>query len=251
MANSSNDNLGDGQLARTLLSKSGGSGRNLFERTVERLGSAIKHGAVQPGDRLPSERELAEMMGISRSTVRSAIQILVDGGFLVSKRGRGGGTFVADAPPSWSSRADENEPFDERSVQVFLEKRRVIECGLAEIAAEKRSEDDLTALRAMVGEMAELTDDFEAFRARDAQFHLKVAQISDNPELVRLSGEVQDMLASLLSYLPPSSEALLHSNQQHAELVSAVAKQDTVAARRTMNEHIGATKHFMKGLLPG
>lgn len=239
------------ELARTLLSKGGSTGRNLFERTVESLGSAIKHGVVRPGDKLPSERELAEMMGISRSTVRSAIHILVEGGFLVSRRGRGGGTFVADMPPQWSTSDDPENTFDERSVHLFVEKRRVIECGLAEIAAERRSNEDLTMLRAMVGEMAELTEDFEAFRAKDAQFHLKIAQVSENPDLIRLSGELQDTLSSLLGLLPPSSEALLHSNQQHAELVSAIAKEDNSAARRTMNEHVGGTKHFMKGLLPG
>jgi GntR family transcriptional repressor for pyruvate dehydrogenase complex len=70
-----------------------------FEGTVERLGTAIKLGLLAPGDQLPPERELAARLSISRSTLRMALQALVEGGYLVAIRGRSGGTFVADEPP--------------------------------------------------------------------------------------------------------------------------------------------------------
>src|ERR687895_214281 len=70
-----------------------------FEETVERLGTAIRLGILPAGTRLPSERDLAEQLGISRSTLRLAITTLVESGHLVSVRGRAGGTFVADRPP--------------------------------------------------------------------------------------------------------------------------------------------------------
>ncbi len=67
-----------------------------FEETVERLGTAIKVGLLAPGSKLPPERELAEQLDISRSTLRQALTTLVQSGHLVAARGRGGGTFVAD-----------------------------------------------------------------------------------------------------------------------------------------------------------
>src|SRR5881398_2242082 len=70
-----------------------------FEETVERLGTAIRLGILGPGLRLPPERELAEQLGISRSTLRQAITTLVQSGHLQSVRGRGGGTFVVAEPP--------------------------------------------------------------------------------------------------------------------------------------------------------
>src|SRR5215210_3125290 len=70
-----------------------------FEGTVERLGTAIRLGLLAPGMRLPPERELADELGISRSTLRQAITTLVQSGHLVSLRGRSGGTFVAAEPP--------------------------------------------------------------------------------------------------------------------------------------------------------
>jgi DNA-binding transcriptional regulator YhcF (GntR family) len=74
----------------------------MFEETVERLGHSIKLGLIKPGQQLPPERELAELIGVSRVTVRSALQVLVQGGFLIAKRGRNGGTFVVDHPPVWN-----------------------------------------------------------------------------------------------------------------------------------------------------
>src|SRR3954463_7104763 len=70
-----------------------------FEETVERLGTAIRLGLLSAGSQLPSERELATELGISRSTLRQALTALVQSGHLVSQRGRGGGTFVAEEPP--------------------------------------------------------------------------------------------------------------------------------------------------------
>src|ERR671926_1715826 len=70
-----------------------------FEETVERLGTAIRLGILAPGSRLPAERELAEQLAISRSTLRQAITALVESGHLTSVRGRSGGTFVVPEPP--------------------------------------------------------------------------------------------------------------------------------------------------------
>src|SRR5918999_5325739 len=70
-----------------------------FEETVERLGTAIRLGVLAPGTQLPPERELADQLAISRSTLRQALTTLVQSGHLVAVRGRSGGTFVAEAPP--------------------------------------------------------------------------------------------------------------------------------------------------------
>ena len=73
--------------AGTALLRGAAPATNVFEATVERLGNSIKLGLLKPGQQLPPERELATLVGVSRVTVRSAIQVLVQGGFLVSRRG--------------------------------------------------------------------------------------------------------------------------------------------------------------------
>src|SRR5881227_1267619 len=106
-----------------------------FEETVERLGTAIRVGLLPPGSRLPPERELAEQLGIARSTLRQALTTLVQSGHLISLRGRTGGTFVSAAPPlsdgSGELRADWREVLDHRVA---------VECGCALLAAERANE---------------------------------------------------------------------------------------------------------------
>src|SRR5215218_6696718 len=73
--------------------------QSTYEETVARLGTAIRLGVLAPGTRLPAERDLADQLGISRSTLRQALATLTETGHLTAVRGRAGGTFVASAPP--------------------------------------------------------------------------------------------------------------------------------------------------------
>jgi GntR family transcriptional regulator, transcriptional repressor for pyruvate dehydrogenase complex len=121
-----------------------------FEETVERLGTAIRIGLLHPGDRLPSERDLAEQLGISRSTLRQALTTLVQSGHLVSARGRSGGTFVAKRPPL--AEADGKTLGDE--ARAVLDHRVAIEMGATVLAVERAGEEDLGRLGELVGQMA-------------------------------------------------------------------------------------------------
>src|SRR5918996_5445273 len=89
-----------------------------FEETVERLGTAIRIGLLAPGAQLPPERDLAEQLGIARSTLRQALTALTQSGHLVAVRGRGGGWFVADPPPR-----PESEPVELATWREMLDHR--------------------------------------------------------------------------------------------------------------------------------
>src|SRR5215212_173934 len=128
-----------------------------FEETVERLGSAIRLGLLAPGDKLPPERELAQRLRISRSTLRQALTALVQSGHLVSSRGRTGGTFVAERPPLAESAG---EPLDQGAWAV-LDYRVAIESGAAVLAAERGEEAQFDRLGELVTKMAGELDDFE------------------------------------------------------------------------------------------
>ena len=104
-----------------------------FEETVERLGTAIRVGLLVPGSKLPPERQLADELRISRSTLRQALTTLVQSGHLTSVRGRAGGTFVAERPPL--SEADA-EPLG-RDAWATLDHRVAIEVGSVILAAER------------------------------------------------------------------------------------------------------------------
>jgi GntR family transcriptional regulator, transcriptional repressor for pyruvate dehydrogenase complex len=127
-----------------------------FEETVERLGTAIRLGLLPPGARLPPERELADQLGIARSTLRQALTALVQSGHLRALRGRSGGTFVAAAPPAavvptaellagWRDTCD---------------RRLAVELGVAVRAAERATEDALAPLDDLVVVMDAALGDF-------------------------------------------------------------------------------------------
>src|ERR671926_320774 len=125
-----------------------------FEETVERLGTAIRLGILAPGARLPSERELAEQLAISRSTLRQAITALVESGHLTSVRGRGGGTFVVPEPPLAEASAG---PLPDDCRQT-LDLRIAIETGVVALAAERADEEPLQIMRDAVARMDAATE---------------------------------------------------------------------------------------------
>src|SRR3954469_19880224 len=129
-----------------------------FEETVERLGTAIRLGILTSGARLPSERVLAEQLGISRSTLRQAITTLVQSGHLESVRGRGGGTFVVQEPPLAEGAPGDALPDDFRDT---LGLRLAPESGAALLAAERATHEDVARLRESVASMDAALEDFE------------------------------------------------------------------------------------------
>jgi len=128
-----------------------------FEETVERLGTAIRIGLLAPGSRLPPERQLADELRISRSTLRQALTTLVQSGHLRATRGRSGGTFVAERPPL--AEADD-EPLGEASWAV-LDHRVAIEIGAVILAAERAGREQFDRLSGLVDAMV-TPHDFEA-----------------------------------------------------------------------------------------
>jgi GntR family transcriptional regulator, transcriptional repressor for pyruvate dehydrogenase complex len=215
-----------------------------FEETVERLGTAIRIGLLHPGDRLPSERDLAEQLGISRSTLRQALTTLVQSGHLVSTRGRSGGTFVAERPPL--AEADGKTLGDE--ARAVLDHRVAVEMGATVLAVERAGEEDLDRLGELVGQMAEASR-FEEYRRADIRFHIDIAEAARSPRLVRAMTEVQGHMSDLIALIPHPEQVLTHSNAQHERLVKHLRGGKAAAALGLMREHIRGTEHILAGLI--
>jgi GntR family transcriptional repressor for pyruvate dehydrogenase complex len=218
-----------------------------FEETVERLGTAIRLGLLAPGTRLPAERDLADQLGISRSTLRHALTTLVQSGHLTSQRGRSGGTFVAEDPPLARVSSSKDIREDWRDVLDF---RVAIECGAAQLAAERcEGAEKLEPMRELVERMAG-ADDFEVYRRADIRFHIALAEAADSPRLVREMTEVQSAMSELISLIAHPDEVLTHSNAQHRRLVTCLEKGDERACVALLRDHIRGTEHILAGLMP-
>ena len=217
-----------------------------FEETVERLGTAIRLGLLEPGARLPPERDLADQLGIARSTLRQALTALTESGHLVAHRGRSGGTFVAKAPPMAESTRVELEGGHWRDV---LDYRMAVEIGAVVLAAERARPDELARLQDHVAAMRDVGD-FSLFRRADVHFHLGVAEAARSARLVAAMTEVQGQMSELIAHIAHPAPVLAQSNAQHAQLVRLLERRDAWAAARLVREHIEGTERVISGLLP-
>lgn len=217
---------------------------NAFEDTVERLLQMIRLGIVAPGEALPSERELAARFEVSRDTLREAIRSLADAGYLVSRRGRYGGTFVVDALPP----AAHSAPPTAAELDDALGLREILEVGAARAAAAREltaAERSLLFARLRESAAASLGD----HRRLDSRLHLTIGELSGLPSLVGLLAENRMRVNGYLDGIPFLTPNLEHSNRQHEAVVAAILTGDADAAGAAMGEHLRGTAALLRGFL--
>jgi DNA-binding FadR family transcriptional regulator len=223
---------------------------NTFEQTVERLANAVRMGVVATGERLPPERELADQLNVSRVTLREAIKALHQAGYVVSTRGRSGGTIVIYDPATRSA-SDPRRVARELGVAEVLDAlayRSVVEPGAAELAA-SRSLDRLSADRLRAAAVAATTAGGPSRRVEDSRFHILIAELSGSPSVAAAVADVQARLDELLLAIPVFPKNIAHSDRQHARIVRAIVRSDREAARAAMSEHVDGTAALLRGLL--
>jgi DNA-binding FadR family transcriptional regulator/RimJ/RimL family protein N-acetyltransferase len=224
-------------------------GGNAFEETVERLLQAIKLGLVQAGDRLPPERELAGQLRVSRMTLREALADLQRAGYVESRRGRRGGTFVRYVPADGAVPApDALERARGADLDDVLALRRVLEVGAVELAACRRlGPEEAARLVERRDECAAATGG--GYRQRDSRLHLALAELSGAPSLAAAVADVRMRLNDLLDAIPLLPGNIRHSEEQHAAVVAAVLAGDPDRARAEMAGHVDGTAALLRGFL--
>ncbi len=223
---------------------------NAFEETVERLLQAIRLGVVLPGAQLPAERELAATLAVSRVTLREAIRALQQAGYLQSRRGRYGGTFVSEQLPQ--PRPESLHTLANRVGEAGLDDvlllREVLEVGAAEVAARRTLPPSERAhLERRLHECARA--DLASYRRADSRLHLAIAEATGSPSVTAAVANQRMRLNELLDAIPLLERNLAHSNEQHAAVVAAVLRGDPVAARRCMAEHLQGSALLLRGFL--
>ena len=223
---------------------------NAFEQAVGRLAEAIKLGVIAPGDRLPAERDLAELMQVSRMTLREALAALREAGFVETRRGRAGGTYVCVEPqPRAATPSSDVLRRSGRLLEDALDFRRVVEPGAAELAA-SRPLDESERRRLLDALLAvERAPDDGRRRIADAQLHLAIAQVAGSDSLTAAVADAQIRLGELLASIPVLRRNIAHSDAQHRVIVTAIVAGDPVGARAAMVEHCDGTAALLRGLL--
>ena len=224
---------------------------NPLEDTIERVTGTIRARLLDPGDRLPAERDLAAQLGVSRSTLRVALQTLTDAGWLEVRRGRHGGSFVMRWPRMPHPRKLAEVLGRYRScLPGMLDYRRAVECAAAQFAAERAIASDIDELVIINESMYASRTNFEGYRRADARFHIAVARAAHSQRIMQAVTEVQASMTEVLDVIIyQSKESLPGATEHHRALIAAIRDQDTGRAYRVMLEHVRATEDIIYKLV--
>ena len=222
---------------------------NVFEECVERLLQSVTLGLVEPGEKLPAERDLAARLGVGRQTVREAIRELAAAGWLQSRRGRHGGTFVLDRAATSSTRCPPAPVETSRAeLDDVLVLRRVLEVGAASAAAAAEvPTSDCRALQVLLAECRRAEP--ARYRSADSRLHLAIAAMAGSPSLTAAVADVRTRVNLLLDAIPLLERNITHSNTQHAKVVRAVVRRHPAEAAAAMDEHLAGSAALLRGFL--
>jgi len=222
--------------------------RTAGERIAERFVTAIALGEFVPDQRLPAERDLAAMLEVSRTTVREAIQRLQASGYVTTRRGRGGGTFVR------TGRGPDSDEMIRRTLlpawkelSEILDCRRLIEQLIARTAAERREAGDIATIRDAVEAYAAAADR-DASRLADHALHQAIARATHNGRLVELSARIRREVSLGFDAEPYSPDVRHRALRQHPDLAEAVIAGDSGRAASFAARHFSLTEDMLSEL---
>jgi GntR family transcriptional repressor for pyruvate dehydrogenase complex len=203
----------------------------------------IADGSLSPGDRLPPERELAEMVGVSRSSLRQALKILENMGVLSQRVGSG-----TRLNPAASSILTEPLQFfillDGITVHELMEARLIVEPELAARAAARATEEDLVALKSAIRTMRRSVADAEKFVASDHEFHQAIFKAAGNRMCTLLFTVVHQSFEELIRFTSVLVQPE-HTLRMHRRILAAIAKKDPEGARLEMREHLEDVRELL------
>jgi DNA-binding FadR family transcriptional regulator len=218
--------------------------RTAGQRIAERLVTAIALGEFERGQRLPAERELAAALEVSRTTVREALQRLHAGGYVITRRGRDGGTFIQAAAVSGAG-ADEavKRTLDSRwgELTELLDYRRLIESLIARTAAERRDPGDVRAIEAAAERYTQAGGRADA-RIADHALHQAIARATHNERLVDLSARIRREVGLGFDAEPYTPQMRQRALRQHPTLAGAVVAGNAARAARLAASHFSLTE---------
>ena len=227
-------------------------GEGLAQQAVRRIAEGIALGLLRTGDRLPPEIELASWLGISPMTLREALAILGQTGYIERVRGKGGGTFIRSGPqpPSTATARQVLEKMTVEFVTDYTGLRRAISGEASALAAERAAPEAVDHFRGLVKSMQEVMR-FEPYRQLDAALHIGIACAAQSEHLAameaKLQVELSEMFAAMYTLLPRKADPVLlpPSNREHEALIDAIAAGDADAAREVALAHVTGTRDLI------
>lgn len=223
---------------------------SVADEVTDRLVTAVALGAFAPGEHLPAERELASMLGVSRSTVREAIGRLRDADLVETRRGRSGGAFVlASWTPASASAVRRTLGPALPDLELLFDLRARVEEMVARAAAERCTTTDAAALRAALTAFAAAAGEPADEHACDRRLHDAVLQVTANPHLVALSRDLLGRVGLGLPLEPYRPEVFTRALGEHADLVAAITAGEVERAGQVARAHFAMLAEALRETL--
>lgn len=219
--------------------------KKLHNKIVDIIGQMIESGNLSEGDRLPSERKLAETHSVSRNTIREAIKTLSEKKILISKLGSG--TYVAESAQE-ILQASINETIDEKRHRLMdiFELRSILEPRIAALAAKRIRQEELNSLADTLDKQEYGLIQGEDTRKHDEYFHRILAKASHNKILFHVYEKLQEVFGESRTDELQSSTRKKASVTIHKEIFNAVKQGDSVKAARCMDKHMKQIRKSLK-----
>lgn len=209
------------------------------EEVISRLREMIHGGELRPGDRLPPERDLAKLFGVSRPTLRAGLRSLAAVGVLRARQGAGTFVVKTDGSPSLDS-----DPLRLMASlhgftsEEMFEARRSLEMAIAALAAERATSDHLATMSEEITGMYASLDEPEQFLVHDMRFHQAVAAASGNRILTSLMNMVATILFDVRRKTVKRAKDLKESAEMHRNVYRAIRERSPESARNAMRDHL-------------
>jgi len=212
----------------------------VFEQIAEQIEKRILDGELRSGDRLPTERELAEQFHVSRTAVREAMKILAQKGLVDMRPGRG--TIVIDgaheAMQDSIGLAMKLKLGEVGGSDNLVEVREILETEIAALAAARATEKEIAAMREAVKVMDESLNDANAFIAADNNFHEALAQATQNTLILILVNSIVNLLSEQRKQIFETEGGPQRGQIHHKRILESVINRDPDAARDAMHAHL-------------
>nr|WP_251025868.1 FadR/GntR family transcriptional regulator [Bacillus sp. ISL-47] len=217
------------------------SNRKISDLVAEQVEEMIAKGSFQSGEKLPSVRELCELFGVGRSAVRDALTSLQGKGIVHVKQGEG--TYICKFDSSKLFNSHHLLP-DIKDIQELFQARKMVETGLAEIAARNRTEEDLRKMTVLISDTA--IHGWE----EDYQFHMAIAHAAGNDILIQfvqfISETMKKSMMDFHKHIQTQPETAKKIEQQHLEIYFSIKNQQPEQAHKHMIEHLELVEQLLQ-----
>lgn len=215
-----------------------------LEVIVQQIKDQIKKGILKPGEKLPSERKLADLLGVSRASIREAIQALAFSGYLEVIQGKG--TYILEIATRYDEITKFFSEFSNYSLDYLMEARIMLEGEFARLAALNASQEEIDVIERVFNETAN-SKDLNTFVVKDLEFHLTIAKATHNPIMNGLMKIIGEMLyKETQKIIEISKDTRVNTIETLRDLVQAIRQRNAQQAKELMSEHIRNIKESLK-----